>query len=610
MCSLFLGPPIALTDSCASVRKPDLTSLGEPTHPLAGPTPSPAKTTPFTLASKHKLPQSKAQRITMKLANHIIQDMRPFSQVDSTAFRELILECLPRFKFPSSNTMKENIIPRIYEHVAQSVREDIPGNVVSVTTDSWTSRATKSYVTITVHYISDNFTMHSKILQTRELDESHTGENIGQVLRNAATEWGISMHGITTDNASNMKIAAKSAGIPIHLGCFAHTLNLASNKAVEVRSVNQLLGKIRVLATFFHKSTTAAAILREKQTQLQVPEHKLITDVKNRWNSSYLMVERFLEQQVSVMAAMVDDRVKKMHSSKSKTCTDLLSPDEVKKLELFVTNMAPMYHATLAMSEDTDATVGMVLPLLNKLLKNFTEIETDSTFVKGLKKAVYDNLKPRYTDEAVVSFLEEAQAMDPRFKHLTAVPVWDRLQQKVIDTNQTEPTSKQEITGDQSSSSTSTRPSTPELPDLPSTSDDPSENQQVSPPRKKSAISYLFEDEVDVVRVDKPSSIQELVIKEIQAYRSEPKMRSTDKPLTYWRDNSAKFPKLSKKFARANLSVQASSVSSERVFSLAGDIVTPTRACLDSDSLDMLIFLKKNMLPEDLQTAMPVSTCT
>ena len=179
LCSKFLGPPIALTDSCASARKPDLTSLGEPTHPLAGPTPSPAKTTPFTLASKQKLPQSKAQSITMKLANHIIQDMRPFSQVDSTAFRELILECEPRFKFPSRNTMKENIIPRIYEHVAQIVREDISGNVVSVTTDSKTSRVNKFYVIITAHYIYDNYTMRSTILQTRELEESNTGENTG-----------------------------------------------------------------------------------------------------------------------------------------------------------------------------------------------------------------------------------------------------------------------------------------------------------------------------------------------------------------------------------------------------------------------------------------------
>jgi len=103
----ILGPPIALTYSCATVRKPDLTSLGEHKHPLEGPIPSAAGTTPFTLASEQTLPQSKAQRITLKLANHIFQDMRPFSQFDNTAFRELILECEPWFKFPSRNTMKE-----------------------------------------------------------------------------------------------------------------------------------------------------------------------------------------------------------------------------------------------------------------------------------------------------------------------------------------------------------------------------------------------------------------------------------------------------------------------------------------------------------------------
>ena len=125
--------------------------------------------------------------------------------------------------------------------------------------------------------------MSSKVLQTRELEESHKGENIGEVLRNAATEWGcLTVVGLTTDNASNMKIAAKSANIPVHIGCFAHTINLASNKAVEVKSVELLLGKIRSLVAFFHKSTTAASVLREKQNLLKESELKLIIDVKTR----------------------------------------------------------------------------------------------------------------------------------------------------------------------------------------------------------------------------------------------------------------------------------------------------------------------------------------
>ena len=43
------------------------------------------------------------------------------------------------------------------------------------------------------------------------------------------------------------------------------------------------------------------------------------------------------------------------------------------------------------------------------------------------------------------------------------------------------------------------------------------------------------------------------------------------------------------------LTVPATSVSSERVFSTAGDIVTAQRANLKPKQIDELIFLKKNM---------------
>lgn len=569
------------------------------------------KINPFLLAGKQKLSKVKNDTITMRLANHIIQDMRPFSQIDSQAFREMILECEPRYKFPSRNTFKENIIPKIYETVAQNVKKGLSGNTVAFTTDSWTSRATRSYVTITAHFVPENFEMCSKILQTRELEESHTGENIGEVLRNAATEWGCYVTGITTDNASNMKIAARTANISIHLGCFAHTLNLASNKAIEVKSVHKLLGKIRVLVTFFHKSTTAAAILREKQKQLQVPEHKLVIDIKTRWNSSYIMVERFLEQQVSIIAAMVDDKVKKMHSSKSKACTELLSPEEVQKLEAFLKTMAPMYHATLAMSEDQQPTVGVILPLLVKLKDHFTEVESDTTFVKEIKRAVLDNLKTRYTDENVVRFLEEAQALDPRFKHMTSETTWSRIQTRAVEMGEKFPVVKKEPLGTSETESvptSATRPSTPELPTLPPTSSNETQTVKLeegvtSPPRKKTALSYLFEDDVEVVKVEGPVPVHELAEKELCLYKAEPKLKANQNPLSYWKTSSDRMPLMSY-LARNVLCVQASSVPSERVFSIAGDIVTPTRACLDSDTLDMLIFLKKNMSTKDLQEAL------
>jgi hypothetical protein len=43
------------------------------------------------------------------------------------------------------------------------------------------------------------------------------------------------------------------------------------------------------------------------------------------------------------------------------------------------------------------------------------------------------------------------------------------------------------------------------------------------------------------------------------------------------------------------LYIPATSVASERVFSTAGDLVSAQRACLESEQVDRLVFLKKNL---------------
>lgn len=65
-------------------------------------------------------------------------------------------------------------------------------------------------------------------------------------------------------------------------------------------------------------------------------------------------------------------------------------------------------------------------------------------------------------------------------------------------------------------------------------------------------------------------------------------------PLIWWREHESSLPLLAV-LARKYLCVPATSVPSERVFSTAGDILTAQRASLDSEKVDMLIFLKKNM---------------
>ncbi|KAI4810938.1 hypothetical protein KUCAC02_013865, partial [Chaenocephalus aceratus] len=76
-------------------------------------------------------------------------------------------------------------------------------------------------------------------------------------------------------------------------------------RALKVAPLSRLLGRVRRISTFFHRSTTANHYLKEKQKCLGLKNHKLITDVATRWNRAYDMVERFLEQQPAICATLL-----------------------------------------------------------------------------------------------------------------------------------------------------------------------------------------------------------------------------------------------------------------------------------------------------------------
>ncbi|RXN05375.1 zinc finger BED domain-containing 1-like protein [Labeo rohita] len=62
---------------------------------------------------------------------------------------------------------------------------------------------------------------------------------------------------------------------------------------------------VRKVVAFFHRSATATAVLMENQKMLEITSHKLIINVAMRWNISMDMLERYLEQQVAITAALL-----------------------------------------------------------------------------------------------------------------------------------------------------------------------------------------------------------------------------------------------------------------------------------------------------------------
>lgn len=188
----------------------------------------------------------------------------------------------PRYTIPSRKHFSETAIPALYEETRRGIEKELSDTTsVALTTDGWTSRATESFLTVTVHYISSEWEMKSAVLQTRPLYESHTSEHLSEALTEAVTEWklerGSSTIPVTTDNAKNMVNAVNATAVlGPQIGCFAHTVNLAAKNAVAIGQVSRLLGKIRKAITFFHRSTTAPHTLKTKEGMLELPVHKLI----------------------------------------------------------------------------------------------------------------------------------------------------------------------------------------------------------------------------------------------------------------------------------------------------------------------------------------------
>ena len=88
-----------------------------------------------------------------------------------------------------------------------------------------------------------------------------------------------------------------------------------------------------------------------------------------------------------------------------------------------------------------------------------------------------------------------------------------------------------------------------------------------------------------------------MVSDEVRRYRAEPPLPCFDEsgnaqsPLAWWKSNEQLYPSLSK-YARQVLAIPATSAPSERVFSVAGQIVTKKRARLTGNAVALLVWLK------------------
>jgi hypothetical protein len=309
---------------------------------------------------------TRAQAITLAIAKFIAKDLRPYSVVENPGFIHLINTLDEKYQIPSRAHFSQKVIPDLYQEEKQKVLMDLhKASSIAITTDGWTSRNTESYITVTAHYIDSNWILQNKVLQTRVLNDSHTGKNIATVLTECVNEWNLQKNEvkvpIVTDNASNMDVAVKEAAMFPHIKCLAHTVNLAAQKALNIPQVSRLLGRVRRIVGFFHRSSHATHVLTTMQGRLGLPEHKLIQDVSTRWNSAFDMLDRYTEQQAAICSALIELK---------KNASDIvtLSDTDYSEAESLIEVLKVLKTVTLTLCEESKPTVSMILPIKQKIL--------------------------------------------------------------------------------------------------------------------------------------------------------------------------------------------------------------------------------------------------
>lgn len=266
-----------------------------------------APTTPsiFNFFKTPRVPKAAKDRVTEKCVEFVCKDIRPFTTVAGDGFIDLAQTLInvgvkygqlnASDLLPHPTTVSRHVSDKAEAIKAALVMPDIVKYVNrwggGITTDMWTECYTQtSYITVTLHYIDDNWQLVARTLATREFEEQrHTGVNIKIDLDKILREFGIDEKKIyfVTDRGANMLAALKNSN---HISCCDHIINTILSHVFDAKNldnipeVRAILTASKDLVRYFKKS--GAMHLLTKSLKQEVP---------TRWNSMYYLLQSVQE---------------------------------------------------------------------------------------------------------------------------------------------------------------------------------------------------------------------------------------------------------------------------------------------------------------------------
>lgn len=341
-------------------------------------------------------------------------------------------------------------------------------------------------------------------------------------------------------------------------------------------SVDSLATKCRTVCTFANKSYQFAQALIAAQTGDDKPEGSkelyLVQDVATRWNSTFDMLERFLKLKAAVSKVLDDPKWKekvKVHMYKS----------DWELMSKVVTVLRAFKEATEMLSS-SQASISQIIPvvtIINQALKRTSEDKG----VKSLKSKLRDALDRRFGQKEYDSKFAVATLVDPRYKKnfFQGKQARDSAVSRLLE----------ELKEEVKKASGVEALLLPEAVTV-------VEEEQEDAYTLQSLMKKVIADNTDIDEASSgPNGKEEEVL---FGFLSSPVEES--RCLDYWREfeqnSEGNIVKLSlAKLAKKYLTIPPTSTDVERLFSVAGNILTEERNSLLPENVDKLLFLKENI---------------
>lgn len=330
---------------------------------------------------------------------------------------------------------------------------------------------------------------------------------------------------------------------------------------------------------------------------------RTIQDIKTRWNSSYLAWERLLKLQnainilIATMSTESDGDTKK---DLKRLKEIMLSEEEWKLMQQLTKLLKPFNDATKLLGGEKYATASFMYYVVTTLLTKVMPAEIETVDLSN--DDAFDDVELEDGNEDDIIFVNESQNKKRKIKIKNPLKcngkeeeVKKHLYQLLLH--------YWESPAEEGMISALLDPRTKGL-------------TFVSNSRKEEIISFLHNeyqsvkeleefttnmqnnDDIDILESNNSLLIDmfaesQNTESEINEYLSIPQLPLKTDPFKWWAGNQNRFPILSY-LTKKYLSISATSTSSERLFSQAGNTMTAKRTQLKPKLFEKLLFLKKN----------------